>query len=108
MDRETAQAAQSSLEIYSRELSPVYEQAREHLTGLLSSNGAALHDMRVDAENAKANGVLVTDFISTLPIAEEFKEHHLDTRNHPIITSTFMLDDAHEARTVQASVLWSE
>lgn len=93
MDKITAEAAQTSLEIYSRELSPVYEQARQHLSGLLSSSGAMLDDLRSYNQHARANGELITSFVGSLPIADN--------------SETFTLSDTSEFRLVQSAVLWT-
>ncbi len=99
MDKKSSELAMQMLEIQHREISPMYEQARQVLYGELAASTLRLAGLREETRQRQGNMALIRQAKRLLPIAQG----HYDSR-FELSADRY---DLYDVRLLQASTLWN-
>ncbi len=108
MDRKAKELAVAGLDIYSRELSPLYDMHRRELLAELSIRNTTVEDLAARERNDTENAEIITRFVKHLPPTSHISKQtqRIVGYQWDVYTQAITTTDPYEARTVMSSVIW--
>lgn len=97
VDPVSAEIAQQGLEVYSQELSPMYELLRAKLVGQLANNGTVHENLQIQDLRARQNMRLIEAFAQYLPRGYRREAASIDK---------ILAANAYEAKILESCLLW--
>lgn len=97
MDKTGTELARANLQLFSKEMSPEYQQVRNLLLGHLAAHGATVEQLKQQEINDRRNVYLVMNFAHLLPVAKTHQKKWEFTTDDPML-----------AKTLHSHVVWIE